>query len=335
LIPVSNAALNISFFTLLRKKIMQLIENFNSLETQQHVSTITTTERFEKLARKRRNAFIIFISTNFCMFLGAVLIFFKESGLPVFITGNTTMIRIFPMYAIQTAEVMMVLFLMLYQIIADLVPSFIYYHAGSVIQAINDEIEEKKELLFSRKLSTLHQRDESNSLDNSMKKEEDSPSRILLQIWSKYDRLRKLIKTTDELFGFMLLVDFGTKFFMICLLSYFLLYVHSIFYIPREVIIASFFVMIIYVIRLVCSVSLMSEVHKSREILTSQTSTHLNTYLLDMDTQVRKVFSFFKSEMNANQLAASPMSLFVVNPALLLTMLSLIVTYLLILLQFN
>jgi len=333
LIPAFNTVWNIFMFTLIRKNLAKLVRDFHSFELLSISITTSAKETIDTIITKRRNAFIIIISTNFFMFVGTVLVFFQEPQLPIFFTGNETLITIFPKYVIQTVQVVIVLFLTLYQIFADLVPALIYYHAGAAILAIHDEINNKKELLFGKDISSQLQHDESNPFNGHSEKKEDSAKKIVIKIWSKYDRLRKLVKRADRLFGWLLLVDFGIKFFMTSLLSYTLLTISLKNCLSARI--PCFFIMLVYMIRLICSVSLMSEPLKSWEFLAMQMSTYLNTYLLDMDTEVCKIFTFFKSEVNSVRVAASPMGLFVISPVLLLTMLSLTVSYLLILIQFQ
>ena len=42
---------------------------------------------------------------------------------------------------------------------------------------------------------------------------------VILQIWFKYIHLRKLVKKMDCLFGWITLLDYGIKLFMICFMS--------------------------------------------------------------------------------------------------------------------
>lgn len=120
---------------------------------------------------------------------------------------------------------------------------------------------------------------------------------------------------------------------MICLLSYDLLTNFKRGEI--SVMATCFFVMLAYVIRLANTVSLMAKIQHSRELLTTQMSILHNTHWLKMDAEVRQVFSAFKFEVNSDQLSASPMGLFTVNHKLMLNLFSLIVTYLMILIQLN
>lgn len=228
------------------------------------------------------------------------------------------MLDIFPLEFLLTFEVVTFLLLMFYQTLADLIPSFIYCHTGAAITAILDEINDKKDTIFTG-INT----DGAELMD---------PCRILLEIWSKYYRIRQLVRRANDLFGWMLLIDFGIKFYMMVSLLYYELY-FGIFTLITTI--AFLLVLLTCVIRLVNGVSLITEVESSREQLIFQMSIHYNTYWLDMESKVRKVYSAFKSEVSSDQLAASPMGLFNINAGLLLSILSLTVTYLVILFQFN
>lgn len=114
---------------------------------------------------------------------------------------------------LRTFEMIVISLCSLYKILVDLIPSFIYFHAGAALTAIQDEIKNKKELILNTG---------NVSLNNEVVLGDDSNC-TLLQIWSKYNRVRQLVKRSDSIFGWMLLFDFGIKFFMVCTLCYSLL----------------------------------------------------------------------------------------------------------------
>jgi len=317
-IPLINNSLNLLFFAFIRGKLVKMIQDFDSFESQYILHTEITKNTFDILKKRRRIGFITVIFTNFAMCLSYNYIHFLMPYVSVFFINDETMCSIFSIPVLLMVEVVSTFFVMLLHILVDLIPPLIYFHSGAAMRVINDEINDNKETLFSNQ-----------DVDEKM----NDHHLTLLQIWSKYDGVRQLVKRADELFGWMLLFDFGIKFFMVCLLSYALLTTSQ--YNSASATIACFFAMIAYTIRIVNTVFLLSEVQESRELLTSQMSSHRNNYLLDMAPQMLKVFSAFKSEVKSDQLAASPLGLFTVNPALMLTMLSLIVTCLVILIQFN
>lgn len=329
-IPLVNSTLNLLLLTLLRKKLAKFIEDFHSFECDHLFQS--KDERLDVFRKRRRNGYILTVCTNFTLFLSYSYIFYEQDSFNFFFTGNKEICSIFPKSMLLTFEVISVFFVMVYQILVDLIPCFVYYHVGATLDSIHDEINTKSEVIFSAINSNIDNEDEVEEFFKNRKKE-DSHNRTLLRIWSKYNKGRQLLKRADALFGLMLLLDFGIKFFMVCLLSYELL--TSSKRNPASAAVLCFFVMVTYIIRLVNNVSLMSKVQESREMLASQIFIHLNNYMLDMDAQTHKIFFEFKFQVTSDQLAASPMGLFTVNPALLLTMLSLVVTYLIILIQIN
>lgn len=310
-VPPFISSLNLLMLLFIRKDLAKLIEDFHHFESQQ--LSFSTNQGHVEFRKRRRNAFIKTISTNLTLFLGASWTFYDQQDQYILFTADHTMANIFPIPVLITFEIMVIFLCLLYQILVDLIPSLIYHHAGIAIAAIHDEINFKENILF--------------------KTGNDDSKGILLQIWSKYIRVRQLVKRTDKLFGWMLILDFGIKFFMICLFSYNFLANTKVNQ-PIDSV-TPFIVLVTYIIRLMNSVSLMAKVQESRELLTAQMSVHHNTHWLDMDAEVQKVFCAFKSELSSDQLAASPFGLFSVNNELMLSLFSLIVTYLLILIQLD
>lgn len=331
LLPLPHACFNLFHFISINQKLAKLIKRCHFLESQHLL--MTCKKRFDRVEKRRRSCYSIIFGSNIFTFIGITFMTFQSPDFTVFLTASDTLCTIFPIPLLQAYQVSVFLLVVLYQILTDLIPSFIYYHAGAAMLAIHDEIHHtmKAVLMHEGIKQDFHP---SSSIDNKIAVDEKREKhRTFLQIWSKYNLLRQLVKKVDRLFGWMSLLDYGVKFFMICLMSYTIL--HNFRYSPLIDIIIAFFIMLGYLMRLFCCVALKSELHQSREKLISLMAAYLNTHWLDMCKEVRQVFSAFQGQVNRDQLAASPKGIFVVNPGLLLTMLSLIVSYLIVLLQSN
>ncbi len=335
LLPLPHACFNLFHFTSINQKLAKLIKCFLLLESQHLL--MTCKKRFDRVEKKRRSCYSTIFGSNLFTFIGITFMTFQSPDFTVFLTASDTLCTIFPIPLLQAYQVSVFLLVVLYQILTDLIPSFIYYHAGTAMLAIHDEIHHMKAVLMQKVIKQdFHpssRTDNEITVDEKREKPLGAQHHIFLQIWSKYNLLRQLVKKVDRLFGWMSLLDYGVKFFMICLMSYTIL--HNYRYSPLIDIIIAFFIMLGYLMRLFCCVALKSELHQSREKLISLMAAYLNTHWLDMSKEERQVFSAFQGQVNRDQLAASPKGIFVVNPGLLLTMLSLIVSYLIVLLQSN
>lgn len=335
LLPLAHACFNLFHFISINQKLRKLIKSFHFFESQHLL--MACKKRFDRVEKRRKSSYTIIFGTNLFTFIGITFMTFQAPDFTVFLTTSETLCAIFPIPLLQAYQVAVFLLVVLYQILTDLIPSFVYYHAGAAVLAIHDEIRHIKAAPMQEVIKQdFHP---SSSTDNEIDVEEkhgepmEAQHRIFLQIWSKYNLLRQLVKKVDRLFGWMSLLDYGVKFFMICLMSYTILLNSR--YSPLIDIIIAFIIMLGYLMRLFCCVALKSELHQSREKLISLMAAYLNTHWLDICKEERQVFSAFQAQVNRDQLAASPKGIFVVNPALLLTMLSLIVSYLIVLLQSN
>jgi len=298
-LPSVHTYLNLLQFLLLNEKLAELIRNFHLFESTQ--LSISDHIKSNDLKRRSRVAYIVIIPSNLFMFVSSALMSFTNPDLPIFLTSKSSLCDIFYIPILQAYQIAVFLLVMLYQILMDLIPSLVYYHAGAAMFAIFNRIESSE--------SHFH------------------------KAWSKYNHLRQLVKNMDHIFGWMILIDYGIKFFMICLMSYSIL--HNIHELKLMEFLMALFIMMGYMMRLLCCVYNKSELFRSREELIAALANYLNTNWLKMNAEERQILSAFEGQVNRDQLAASPKGLFIVKPALLLTMLSLIVTYLIVLLQSN
>ncbi len=158
--------------------------------------------------------------------------------------------------------------MILYQILADLIPSFIYYHAGTSIRAIHDEINNKIE--------------------------ETKREVILIVFCLSYGQniivsANWLKERIDSLDGCYSSISVSSSSWFASSHTICWLILHA-----TATQLISFFVMITYIDRLINSVFLMSELQESRVRLAAKMSVHHNTYWVDMNDESRRVFSDFK-----------------------------------------
>ncbi len=84
-------------------------------------------------------------------------------------------------------------------------PTFVYYHCGAAIFGIRDEIGELlPSLVLTEESDEAHQKN----------------GRHLHTILAKHKNVRDLVRTANNLFGSLMAIDYGLKFFMICLLAF-------------------------------------------------------------------------------------------------------------------
>ncbi len=217
---------------------------------------------------------------------------------------------------IRVKFVLCTLFTVTFITVADLVPSFVYYHAAKNIEAIEREI----------RLQVMN--------DGS-----DRFTRIK-QIWYRFEEWRRLIRSADQLFGEIIISNHGTSFIIICcdvcsVLNYFKNqkfgrssngydyfdgYGHIMF-------------ILFNTLRLVFGIFMMAKIPKECDSL-STILIHISTFQYhSADKEERYIMKSFINRLQFGGLVARPASFYSITPSILLTMLSLIVTYSVIMLQ--
>ena len=210
------------------------------------------------------------------------------------------------------------LFIATFIIVADLVPAFVYYHAAKQIEAIEREI-------------------------RSMYDRSDGLSGVK-HIWFRFEDWRRLIRRADQLFGPIIILNHGTSFFSICC------DVCSVLnYVKHETNhhdgtmhndssddydgFGQILFIFINILRLVFSIFMMAKIPKECDSLLT-TLLHISTsHYHAVEKEERYILKSFINRLQFGGLVASPVGFYSITPSILLTMLSLIVTYSVIMLQ--
>lgn len=185
--------------------------------------------------------------------------------------------------------------------LADLVPGLVFVHLGLALKSLILEVE-------NCKLSVSEIR----------------------TVWLRYESIGRLTEKANRLFGWLIFFDYAVKFSMICVLLYCvlcLLFELDLFFWTVLLGTCSF------TFRLVSCNLLASELHSSFHQFKSTLSTVFSLKCCSMSKEEREFVTLFLNRLLHNQLAARPLNLINIVPNNLLTMASLIISYVIILLQ--
>jgi len=155
-------------------------------------------------------------------------------------------------------------------------------------------------------------------------------------VWSHFEDVLGLKKRADQLFGFLVIISQGMAFFVICISFYSLLQILKQ---PEAFADKSDWVPVVvlsllgYLIRIIFSVCLIAPLEDSSESLLSAIARLSVRRCRFSDKEERHVLKSFLGRLEQNQLVARPSGLYKVKHSLLLTLLSFILTYTIILLQ--
>jgi len=201
----------------------------------------------------------------------------------------------------------------------DIVPMSVYYHGSKMIQAIIVDLEEMNRSDFKNK----------NDVVGGLER-----------IWSRFENSRVLLQRADHLFGFLMVLSNGDAFLGICTTFYsFLNYYVKKSDVDIEDLYWEYltcFHFCFYLIRMIIGVVLVSKVSSSSsQLLSTAAFLSLHRCRLPENKEERRIMKSLLGRLESNPLAARPSGLYNITPTLFLTMLSLIVSYTIILLQSN
>ena len=207
----------------------------------------------------------------------------------------------------------------LYNLLGEIVPALFFYHVGCVIEGLQIEFQD---IAFN---SGVSDRALVSNLHIQFRNE-----RPFRRIWTKYETIFHFVKRGNQLFQSVILCHDFTGFMFICLGIY------SGFKVSDWSLSVSFFAIVCLIMLRAIGVNwLTSYPYLSREQFETAIANFLNLKwdsLLDED---RQFLVSFQERLNNENLAAQPFNLYTINPSNLLSMLSIIATYVIVLLQIN
>ena len=204
---------------------------------------------------------------------------------------------------------------LIYISFANIVPPFIFYQASLILRSLKINIEECfDEMCTNNKLS------QGLSLFQIR----------MHKIYLRYEILSKLVKRANRLLGVLMLVNHATLIFIMCASIYSILYQLKLSGIDAAIYFGAFlnFTYLVLVGHLLAA-QLNSASSKLRFTLSSLMAQH-SIHLTKKDLRVA---SSFLAHLQEDHLAACPLNLYSVTTSKLLTLLSLIISYVIVLLQ--
>ena len=198
----------------------------------------------------------------------------------------------------------------------DVVPGIVFYCAGKQIESIRQQLTDD----FDSKL--LNPR-------NTAITSTDFGTR-LRQTWFKYEALFDLVAEANRTFGILMFLDHGIKFFLTCSLTFMALSYTEDVGIDKMTVTGTAGA---FAFRFVAGLLPAAHLHSSSSNLLTTASSLLSKHFYKMTQEEREVVVLFIERLRDHQLTASPLGLYCVTNSILLTVLSLTVSYVIVLVQ--
>ena len=305
-IPISMHGLY--FFIFKRRSILAFFEQFHTMESQ-----LKSLACLRQAIQKDRTFIYVFQFSTSAVTVG--FIFFAAFSYPeqgFFFTHYQVLRDIFTTPFLQLTTVLIYCLTTFFLQMTEIVPILVYYHAGAA------------QLVIAQQLKNFNPR----SVE---------PTDMLLSIWSRYDQIRKMVKSVNNLFGAITVNQVGMKFSVACTLIF-----SSLFYTSShseltatqllQVPIALVSSTTIVLIRLMSVVLWSSRLSRASGRLSAATSSLIIDQWKNMSQESRALLLAFKGDQN-KRLVACPSGLFRMTPVLLLNMFGLAVSYIIVLYQ--
>ena len=216
---------------------------------------------------------------------------------------------------ITVNHVMCILVIFVYNSLSDFVPGLIFYHASLVVQSIAMNIEQYFDQLTC-----------SNTILQGL-----SMFQIKMhQIYLQYEIVSKLIKRANRLFGVLMIANHGIFLFMICTMVYSMLYNLNSSGTDATI---YFVVFLSFTYLLLVGHLLAAQLNSASYKLRFTLSSLMVRHSIHLTKKEMGVASSFLAHLQEDHLAACPLNLYSVTTSKLLTLLSLIISYVIVLLQ--
>ena len=234
-------------------------------------------------------------------------------------------------------------FTLTFLVLGDLVPSFTYYHAALAVNCLeknmvkfcsnnisNDSVLSVKSLANEQLIN--------QGIDCWKRLPEMPPCEpdgYVHLIWKQYDNIDRMVNRANSLFGTFWVCSQGVIIFMITALLYSVFYYLDDALRMRSVdqILPYLLNFIALTFRLISSTLISSHLYRSA-IKFRVTLNHLfNQHWFQLSKPDRELLRSFLLRISTDHLIASPLDLYDITPSILLTVLGLVVSYVIVLLQ--
>jgi len=314
LTALSNLPLIIFTWTRYLLRRVQMVAFFNDWKKMEEQLISAGLNDCTSIQKVRFAVYTLYTSFGLCFFFSFVVILITspqnlDTTDIIFYyyprLTETNWVALFRFFMLMTGLNVVVFFTVI-----DLVPVLVYLHFSKMIEALR------------------------NGLVQSLNQDQVNNYEVIHLIWSHFEKLRVMMQRADDLFGPILILNHGVIFFIICATTFSILNIATMtesefgLYFPIHLV-STF----LFPSRLLLSVHLILKVHSAAERLLSIAASLSTQHWKYFDEKGQRVLHSFLCRLQHVKLAACPSGFYKITPSILLTMLSLIISYTIILLQ--
>lgn len=311
------------YYLYYRQQYLSFFEDWSSFE--KHIALRNSHQAIIPILKKTR---IFTIGSKEILKIGMLVALtyfvFKCPDAPYLLSYYQSLRDVLTLPVLGLVYIVTIILLLVVKALNETVPTLVFYHAGLEVQILQEEVERLFTLLHPSTQRT-------NKLFNQINLSSHNLFAIQVrQIFSNYNHLRVLVDRANSLFGSLIFQGYGMEFLVICTMLYTVLYQ---FQTSPETVGVFFTVLLVNLYDLVFCTMLTSKVYRASENLRTVLATLLNRYWDSIARDERDILMVILGGLRTDPFAATPLGLYSVTPSILLTMASLVVTYVIIMLQ--
>jgi len=281
-------------FSVHREDFLSFFENWAQLELDLYFLK-------SPLIRNRYKKFFYLVSTTYIflsmtLILGYFVIMYYQPEAFYLLSYYPTLRKALTLPGIMAFHMTMAILSCILMFLVDLVPAWFFYHAGLALESLTNEVEDLKE-------------------NDIPYKNEFSSKNSIQSIRQRYERVDKLVHKANKLLGALILMDHATLFFMICTLSYSVLYKLKS---ANLTILVYSIGIFIFVFRLLMSIFMISKLHTACFRFRASLSVVIGSEVMKPYDSHRA--TLFLNQMNQSPLAARPLNLYDISPSTFVTL---------------
>ena len=263
--------------------------------------------------RRRKEYLVVFIRflcmSNLVIFPILYFCILTQPNLPIFYTSIEVLREIFGLHFLSFYDAICHYFSAMMMIFSDFIPGLIFYHAGCMIEDLKLELDETSPYYI-----------------NSAIPVNEKPCRFL---WKKYESIQKLVDSANQLFGLIMIVN---QFCFICSTC---LSIYRLTEEPIDSIDVSIFAA--NVISAIAKTLLLNWLYSHLPLSCGELKKSVSALLSEkwhlMPQDHQNYLNCFYNRLNGGELAACPLNLFTIDRSNLLSLLTLHISYTIVLIQ--
>lgn len=330
-----------------RKEFLKFFKDWRQLEIE--IAHLNPNCIMCKSKRMHLTMYAIYVIITLASVISLGLDIFNNPEASYLISTYPAVRQVVPLFVIGSVHLVSIMLIWILTSLGDFIPSFTYYHAALAVSCLENDVKtlfdkhkDADEFCIRSRLSLLAE--QLNAVDPLKKLpsiasiesvstcELDIPIR---RVWTRYENIGKLASRADFLFGYFIVYGQAGAIFFMTALIYSVLYNLGDALKMRSVapVLSYALNLIAIVFRFSSSMIISSQLHRSvskfRTALNYLMSKHWNR----ITKEDRDLLRSFMWRIQSDPLVANPLGVYKVTPSVLLSVLGVVVSYVIVLLQ--